>query len=153
MSSDSYLKSLKDRLKSLDTKRAEKKFKKWAFNYKVNTKENKTSYELRNDFSTFVFEDNKEVSYSNTIDKDITLTVPANISQGFISMLTIYNMTVSKTITINNLSSYTLRIVNGSEYIEDNTYSTSSEGKKIIFARCDGLNIEILIIEEVPAIW
>ena len=119
----------------------------------VNTKENKTSYELRNDFSTFVFEDNKEVSYSNTIDKDITLTVPANISQGFISMLTIYNMTVSKTITINNLSSYTLRIVNGSEYITDNTYSTSSEGKKIIFARCDGLNIEILIIEEVPAIW
>ena len=38
MSSDSYLKSLKDRLKSLDAKRAEKKFKKWAFNYKVNTK-------------------------------------------------------------------------------------------------------------------
>ena len=38
MSSDSYLKSLKDRLKSLDTKRAEKKFKKWEFNYKVNTK-------------------------------------------------------------------------------------------------------------------
>ena len=38
MSSDSYLKSLKDRLKSLDTKIAEKKFKKWAFNYKVNTK-------------------------------------------------------------------------------------------------------------------
>ena len=119
----------------------------------VNTKEDKTSYELRNDFSTFVFEDNKEVSYNNTIDKDITLTVPENISQGFISMLTIYNMTTSKIITIDNLSSYELRIVNGSEYITGNTYSTSSEGKKIIFARCDGLNIEILIIEEVPAIW
>ena len=38
MSSDSYLKSLKDRLKSLDNKKAEKQFNKWSYNYLVHTK-------------------------------------------------------------------------------------------------------------------
>ena len=31
--SDSYLKSLKDRLKKLDSKMAEKQFYKWSYNY------------------------------------------------------------------------------------------------------------------------
>ena len=38
MSSDSYLKSLKNRLKSLDTIKAEKQFNKWSYNYLVHTK-------------------------------------------------------------------------------------------------------------------
>ena len=36
--SDSYLKSLKDRLKKLDSKTAEKQFYKWSYNYLVHTK-------------------------------------------------------------------------------------------------------------------
>ena len=32
MSSDSYLKSLKDRLKSLDNKKAEKQLNQWSYN-------------------------------------------------------------------------------------------------------------------------
>ena len=36
--SDSYLKSLKDRLKKLDSKMAEKQFYKWSYNYLVHTK-------------------------------------------------------------------------------------------------------------------
>ena len=38
MSSDSYLKSLKQRLKALDNKKAEIQFKKWSYNYTFNTK-------------------------------------------------------------------------------------------------------------------
>ena len=38
MSSDSYLKSLKNRLKSLDSIKAEKQFNKWSYNYIVHTK-------------------------------------------------------------------------------------------------------------------
>ena len=38
MSSDSYLKSLKERLKSLDNKQAERQFNKWSYNYLVHTK-------------------------------------------------------------------------------------------------------------------
>ena len=38
MSSDSYLKSLKDRLKALDNKKAEKQLDQWIYNYLVHTK-------------------------------------------------------------------------------------------------------------------
>lgn len=107
------------------------------------------SYEVREDkFTSFIFEDNTEVSYKCTIDTDIELDVPKDIAQGFISLLTIDNMEDDKVITVNNYSSLPLRIVKNNIYYSGNTFTTRVSGKKIIFARCDGINVEILIIEE-----
>lgn len=116
-------------------------------------KEDATQYEVRTTgvFTTFTFEDNKEVSYPADLElyNDVTLTIPADIKQGFISLLTIPYMIINSNIIVNNKSNFPLRIVNGSEYITENTYSMATSGKKIIFARCDGISIEILVIEEV----
>ena len=107
------------------------------------------SYEVRrNKFTSFTFEDNAEVSYKCTIDTDIELNISQDIVQGFISLLTIDNMEGDKVITVNNYSSLPLRIVKNNVYYSGNTFTTKLTGKKIIFARCDGINVEILIIEE-----
>jgi len=118
------------------------------------TKEDEANREVRDNFTTFAFVDNTEISYTNTINNNVTLTInPGTLYQGFISLLTFSNMTTGKTITINNQDAtrYPTRIVTGSQFSTDNSYITSLDGKKIIFARCDGLCLEILIIEETPA--
>lgn len=119
-------------------------------------KENIATYELRDeDFTEFVFEDNTEISYSEPITHDVTVKIyPETLYQGFISLLTIDSMQEGRIIYINNQDSrYPLRVVCGTEYSTNNSYITSITGKKIIFARCDGLCVEILIIEETPARW
>lgn len=103
---------------------------------------------LAETITTFTFNDNCEVTYTESILNNLTLNIPSDISQGFISLLTLTNMNLNLDITINNESSYDTRIVVGTEVIDGNTYQTSLQGKKIIFARCDGHDIEILIIEE-----
>ena len=121
-----------------------------AINSLRNTKEDKTSYEVGDAsvLTNFVFENNKEVTCNDDITSDITLTIGSDIEQGFISLLTILNMSTVTSITINNESSYTLRIVNGLVVQSGDTFVTTTSGKKLIFARCDGVDIEVLIIEE-----
>lgn len=116
----------------------------------VDQKEDKATVEVEDEslFTNFIFENNREVTCNDNIDKDITLTLNNDVLPGFISMLTITNMSTVKTITINNLSSYTLRVVSGLVVQSSNTYVTKTSGKKIIFARCDGVDVEVLIIEE-----
>lgn len=117
----------------------------------IATKENATTYavEDKSIFDNFVFEDNKEVTCNEAVNTDITLNIRSDVAQGFISLLTIAYMPTLKTITINNQSDYyTLRIVNGIVVQSGNTFVTTTSGKKLIFARCDGVDIEVLIIEE-----
>ena len=116
----------------------------------VDQKEDKATVEVGDDslFTNFIFENNREVTCNDNINRNITLTIDADVLPGFISMLTITNMSTVKTITINNLSSYTLRVVSGLVVQPSNTYVTTTSGKKIIFARCDGVDVEVLIIEE-----
>lgn len=116
----------------------------------IATKEDATTYAVENKsiFDNFVFEDNKEVTCNEAVNTDITLNIRSDVAQGFISLLTITYMPTLKTITINNQSDYTLRIVNGIVVQSDKTFVTTTSGKKLIFARCDGVDIEVLIIEE-----
>ena len=117
----------------------------------IATKENATTYavEDKSIFDNFIFEDNKEVTCNEAVNTDITLNIRSDVAQGFISLLTIAYMPTLKTITINNQSDYyTLRIVNGIVVQSGNTFVTTTSGKKLIFARCDGVDIEVLIIEE-----
>ena len=101
--------------------------------------------------SNFIFKDEAEITYKDTINTNVNLQIPADISQGFISLLTLSNMTQNKTITILSDSPLNTRIVSGTTAIGGNTYVTSLTGKKIIFVRCDGVDVEILIIEELES--
>ena len=99
----------------------------------------------------FKFENGAEITYSNSVSSNCILTIPNNISQGFISLLTISNMEANKTISIKKESlsiPYDIRIVNDNTRLPGTSYTTGIAGKKIIFARCDGVDIEILVIEE-----
>lgn len=118
----------------------------------ADTKEDKETYitVAEEEFTTFTFADNTEVSYVLPVDKNISLNVPNTVKQGFISLLTLLDMGINRTITINNHSRFPLRIVSGSTYVTSNEFITSIQGKKVIFARCDGLSLEILIFEEIP---
>jgi len=101
--------------------------------------------------NNFTFEDGKEVTYTATISSNCTLTIPSTINQGFISLLTISNMAANKTIIIQKESQeipFNIRIVSGTTVLPGDSFVTSIAGKKIIFARCDGADIEILVIEE-----
>lgn len=111
------------------------------------------TYEVRDEFGRFVFEDNAEVSYNCDVTTGAILIVPENVKQGFISLLTIRSMESGETIEIRNESSLPTRIVRNNVYYPGNTYTTKTNGKKIIFARCDGLTVEILIIEETVNAW
>ena len=116
----------------------------------VANKEDKTTYRIGNKsiLNNFVFINNEDVTCNAEIDEDITLTIDDTIEQGFISMLTISSVEANKTITFENLSDYNLRVVYGISVQSGNAFVTRSTGKKIIFAKCDGVDIEILIVEE-----
>jgi len=99
----------------------------------------------------FTFEDEAEITYSEPVDNNCTLIIPNSITQGFISLLTISNMPARKVIAVQKESSaipYNIRIVAGNSWMPGTSYMTAIGGKKIIFARCDGVDVEILIIEE-----
>jgi len=119
--------------------------------YKVDA----TESEIRTgEIVDFIFEANKEITYTSTIDSNCVLTIPSTIDTGFISLLTILSMPANKTITIQKEDQeipFNIRIVSGNTALPGNTYVTSISGKKIIFARCDGADIEILFIEELEA--
>lgn len=119
--------------------------------YKVDA----TESEIRTgEIVDFIFEANKEITYTSTIDSNCVLTIPSTIDTGFISLLTILSMPANKTITIQKEDQeipFNIRIVSGNTALPGNTYVTSISGKKIIFARCDGADVEILFIEELEA--
>lgn len=99
----------------------------------------------------FVFRDEAEVTYSQAVDNDISLIIPPDIAQGFISLLTIADMEANRTISVaagDPETPFGIRIVSGGSVMPGTAYVTSVGGKKIIFCRCDGIDIEILIIEE-----
>ena len=122
-------------------------------NTKVETKEEKPNCYVSNGFNVFTFEDNTEATFTDTFYDDVNLTIPADVKQGYISMLTLDEMVINKTIRINNLSQFPTRILKGNTYYNSNECITTITGKKILFARCDGLCVEILIIEEIPSVW
>lgn len=110
-----------------------------------------TSLNTTQALANYVFRDNVETTYTKTANDSVILVIPENVSQGFISLLTLMQVNDNTLFTIDNQSSYSTKIVANNATITGDSYRVISTGKKIIFARCDGVNIEILIIEEILA--
>jgi len=115
------------------------------------TKEDKPicTYDKTHQLATYSFTDNAEATYTVQVGDEVVLVIPATVKQGFISLLTLINVDDNTLFTVDNQSTYGLKIVANNTTVSGSSYRVISAGKKIIFARCDGSDVEILIIEDI----
>lgn len=93
----------------------------------------------------YTFKNNEERTFSSEVSS-LKLTIPEDIQQGFMSCLHFNKLLSGVTVFFDNKSNYNLRLIKQNTNIP--SFTTSNNNPKLFFAACDGINIEILIVEE-----